>query len=232
MQFGGATGNSALIDDNIYGAAESQTAPSLVNGTPVQSAQLYLLSSGAAPPPSSLLQGTGASYCQCQYLQWGYWGGDLTSPSGTSMPRIDRGAINFWVAGPITPLADINKLAMQGAVGNYAGHMIGSVFNNGQQYVAAGGVNATYNFGTQTGSFAVTNYDGHSFATSGKPIVQGGGTQYSFGINTITNQGRPIAGAFNGSFYGPSAAETGGNFAFRSTAGPTYLTSGIFAAKR
>jgi hypothetical protein len=28
------------------------------------------------------------------------------------------------------------------------------------------------------------------------------------------------------------AAETGGNFNFHTTAGPTYLTSGIFAAKR
>jgi hypothetical protein len=28
------------------------------------------------------------------------------------------------------------------------------------------------------------------------------------------------------------AAETGGNFAFKTTVGPTYLTSGIFAAKR
>src|SRR5208282_504918 len=72
MAFGGP--NSAFIDNNIYGAAESQTAPATVNGSPAQAAQLYLLSSGAAPPPNSLLP-SGASYCQCQYLQWGYWGG-------------------------------------------------------------------------------------------------------------------------------------------------------------
>lgn len=41
-----------------------------------------------------------------------------------------------------------------------------------------------------------------------------------------------IKGTINGSFYGPMAAETGGNFKFQTTAGPTYLTSGIFAAKR
>ena len=41
-----------------------------------------------------------------------------------------------------------------------------------------------------------------------------------------------IKGSINGSFYGPMAAETGGNFKFQTTAGPTYLTSGIFAAKR
>ena len=56
------------------------------------------------------------------------------------------------------------------------------------------------------------------------------GSSYNFGINNP--QGLPMAGSINGSFYGPMAAETGGNFNFRTTAGPTYLTSGIFAAKR
>jgi len=225
MVFGGA--NSAFIDNNIYGAAENQTAPAAVNGNPAQAAQLYLLSSGAAPPPNSLLP-AGASYCQCQYLQWGYWGGDITSAntSGGTTSRIDRGNINFWVAGPVTPIADINMLASQGAVGNYSGHLIGSVFNNGAQYVAAGGLNATYHFGTNVGSFSVVNYDGRSFTATGSPITSG--ATYKFGITNLPG----LAGSFNGSFYGPAAAETGGNFNFHTTVGPTYLTSGIFAAKR
>jgi hypothetical protein len=123
-------------------------------------------------------------------------------------------------------MADINTLASQGAVGNYAGHLIGSVFNNGAQYVAAGGLNATYNFGTRVGSFAVNNYDGRSFAVRGTPTTSG--ASYKFGITSVPG----IAGSFYGSFYGPAAANTGGNFNFHSTVGPTYLTSGIFAAKR
>jgi len=39
-------------------------------------------------------------------------------------------------------------------------------------------------------------------------------------------------GAVTGNFFGPMAAETGGNFAVQSTLGPTYLASGIFAGKR
>jgi trimeric autotransporter adhesin len=232
MQFGPAS--SGFIDNNIYGAAESQTgpAPATVNGSKLAQAQLYLLSSGAAPPPISLLP-SGAAYCQCQYLQWGYWGGDITTANAGlgNTPRIDRGNINFWTAGQITPAADINKLAGQGAVGNYAGHLIGSVFNSGAQYVAAGGLNATYNFGTRMGSLNVTNYDGNTFTVS-NPMASGTG-KYTFNFNNaITQQGRSITGAFNGGFYGPMAAETGGNFKFQTTAGPTYLTSGIFAAKR
>ena len=228
MQFGGAAGNSAFINNAIYGAAESQTTPS---GQPQN--QLYFLSSGAAPPPNSLLP-SGASYCQCQYLQWGYWGGDITSANGSggTTPRIDRGNINFWATGPITPLADMNLLASQGAVGSYSGHLIGTVFNaavsNGAPYVAAGGLTATYQFAPQTGMFSVNNYDGRSFMLSGKAPLTG--SSYNFGINNP--QGLPIAGSINGSFYGPMASETGGNFKFQTTAGPTYLSSGIFAAKR
>ena len=81
------------------------------------------------------------------------------------------------------------------------------------------------------GSLNITNYDGNTFTVS-NPMVSGTG-KYTFNFNNaITQQGRSITGAFNGGFYGPMAAETGGNFKFQTTAGPTYLTSGIFAAKR
>jgi hypothetical protein len=101
----GEAGNSAFINDTIYGAAESPTTP----GGQAQNTQLYLMSQDAAPPPSSLLPAN-TSYCQCRYLQWGYWGGDISSanPSGGNMPRIDRGGINFWVAGQPTPITDIS----------------------------------------------------------------------------------------------------------------------------
>ena len=201
-------------------------APAVVNGNPAQAAQLYLLSSGAAPPPTSLLP-PGASYCQCQYLQWGYWGGDITTANPAGL-RIDRGGINFWAAGPVTPNTDINMLAKQGAVGNYSGHLLGSVFTAGAQYVAAGGLNASYNFGTNVGMFSVVNYDNgrFSFTAKGSPVISG--ATYKFGITNVAG----LAGSINGSFYGPLAAETGGNFNFHTTTGPTYLTSGIFAAKR
>ena len=38
-------------------------------------------------------------------------------------------------------------------------------------------------------------------------------------------------GAVLGSFYGPSAQETGGTFGIHSTSGPKYLASGIFAGR-
>jgi hypothetical protein len=170
---------------------------------------------------------SGVSYCQCQYLQWGYWGGDLRTGNSTdpTISRVDRGHINTWVAGVATPLNDLNTLMGQSATGTYTGHAIGSVFNNGQSYVAAGGFTGSYNFGTQTGTMAVTNFDGHNFAASGSAPLTG--ANYSFAVASPGT-----TGTVNGTFYGPLAKETGGNFAVKTTVGPTYLASGIFAGKR
>ena len=237
MQYGGLTGvaggREAFIDNNTFGVLESQVNPQqingqnlVVNGDPNQAGKLYLASSGAAGAPTSLLP-SGASYCDCQFLQWGYWGGDLRTGNSTdsSVSRIDRGHINTWVAGVATPLNDLNTLIGQSATGTYNGHAIGSVYNNGASYVAAGAFNGTYNFGTQSGTMAINNFDGRSFAATGKAPLTG--NTYSFGVTSPGTKG-----SINGSFYGPMAAETGGSFAVQTTVGPAYLASGIFAGKK
>jgi hypothetical protein len=237
MQYGALTGDGggreAFIDNNTFAVLESQVNPQqingqtlVVNGDPNQAGKLYLASSGAAGTPTSILP-NGASYCQCQYLQWGYWGGDLRTGNSTdaSISRVDRGHINTWVAGVATPLNDLNTLMGQSATGTYTGHAIGSVFNNGQSYIAAGGFTGSYNFGTQTGTMAVTNFDNHNFTASGSAPLNG--ANYSFGVSTPG-----VTGAIKGTFYGPMAAETGGSFAVKTTVGPAYLASGIYAGKK
>jgi hypothetical protein len=220
MQYGGlsgASGQSAFVDDNTFAAIEN---PTLQSGTG------YFASSGAAgAPPTSLLP-PGASFCQCQFLQWGYWGGDIpTTLSESSATRIDRGNINTWVAGVATPLGDLNSLIGQSASASYTGAAIGSVFNNGASYLAAGGFTGTYNFGTQTGVMSVSNFDGRTLIARGSgPLT---GANYTFGASTPG-----VQGTINGTFYGPMAAETGGSFAFQTTVGQPYLASGIYAGKR
>jgi hypothetical protein len=238
MQYGGLTGDArgrqAFVDDRTFAALESATSPQQINGQTLsvngdtgQAGSLYLVSSGAAGAPASLLP-SGASYCQCQYLQWGYWGGDLRSGGSpeTASSRIDRGHINTWVAGVPTPLSDLQSLIGASATATYAGHAIGSVFNNGASYVAAGGFNGTYNFGTQTGTMAINNFDGRSFAVSGSAPLNA--ANYSFSSTSTAGTAK-----MNGTFYGPNAAETGGKFSFQAGPGlPAYLASGIYAGKR
>jgi hypothetical protein len=224
MQYGGLSGTEgaqAYVDANTYAATETR----LTAAPPVSTG--YFASSGAAGVPTTLLQQAGATACQCQYLTWGYWGGDLqVTESSTNFSRVDRGHINTWVAGVPTPLNQLNSLVGASATATYNGHALGSVFNNGQSYLAAGGFNGTYNFGTQNGTIALTNFDGHNFAGSGHAPLNG--ANYNF---TFASPG--VKGTVSGTFYGPNAAETGGNFAVQSLPGlPTYLASGIFAGKQ
>ncbi len=228
MNFGGK--QSAFIDDNIFGAAEDPATPQqingnqlVVNGVSKDASQLYLISSATAALPTSLLP-SNTSFCQCLFLQWGYWGGDLLTgnSSDSGLLRVDRGHINFWVAGVPTPLNDLNSLMGQSAIGTYAGHAIGSVFNSGATYGAAGGFNGIYNFGTQNATMAISNFDGRTFTATGSAPLSG--ANYTLGVSS------GATGTINGTFYGPAAAETGGNFAVQD--GATYRASGIFAGKR
>jgi FecR-like protein len=129
------------------------------------------------------------------------------------------------IAGIPTPVSDLNTLMSQSATGSYTGAAVGLVFNNGSNYAAAGGFKGTYNFGTQSGTMAINNFDGRNFTATGSAPLSG--ANYTF---AVAQPG--VAGTINGTFYGPKAAETGGNFAVQTTVGPTYLAAGIFAGKR
>ena len=227
---GGTNARIAYINDNLFALMENPSTPSTVNGVTVPvtdgntGSNIYLATQSAAPVPTTLLANGLCS--TCQYLQWGYWGGELDTPaSGGSPARTDVAHINFWVAGtPVTPTGTISSLVASNFTGQYFGNLIGTVYNNGAQYLASGGLQAIYHFGSQTGTFNVSNYDGLSFSASGAAKLSG--ASYSFGINNV----RGLAGHVNGAFYGPAAAETAGNFAFQKIGGAPYFTSGIFAA--
>ncbi len=226
---GATNARIAFINDNLFAALENSGSPSTVNGVTVpvtdgnSGSNIYLVT-GTAPPPTALLPNGLCS--ACQYLQWGYWGGEMDTPaSGANAARVDVGHINSWVAGIPTGLSDISSLKGANFTGTYTGNLFGTVVNNGAQYLASGGLSAVYHFGTGTGSFSVINYDGLSFTSNGSAPLSG--SNYTFALKVPG-----VAGAVSGSFYGPMAAETGGNFAFTKTVGSPYFTSGVFAAKR
>jgi hypothetical protein len=226
LQPGFTQARQAFINNNLFAALESPdpNTPSKVNGFPVpfsgSNPNLYFTTATAAPATALLPNGL----CACQFLQWGYWGGEIDTPAhGETTARVDVGQINSWAAGPLT--LDIPTLKAIGATGSYKGNLFGSVDNNGAKYLASGGLSAFYNFGTQRGQFSVINYDGRfSFTFGGMARLLNG--SYQFGLN---NPG--LSGHVSGSFFGPGAIETGGNFAFRTTTGLPYFTSGIFGAR-
>src|SRR5262249_3523148 len=108
---------------------------------------------------------------------------------------------------------DISALKAMGATGTYRGSLFGSVDNNGARYLASGGLNATYNFGTQRGSFSGINYDGRfSFSAMGKSPPTGPNYQVPF-ICPPTRTSR-VQGAPVGPFDGPGAMKPGGTSPF------------------
>jgi hypothetical protein len=165
----------------------------------------------------------GVSYCACEYLQWGYWTGRVETPNSamTAVTRNDFAAIDTWVAGQPT----VNMPTV--GVGSYNGAAVGTVYNGGATYLAAGGFNQTYNFGSRTGTVNITNFDGASYAAavSGSGSAFAGALKGSFGNRN---------GAVAGSFYGPGAVEAGGSFNIyngQPAANAKYLASGIFAGR-
>jgi len=233
MQFGGFTGTSrsrsTFVDDTRYAALENPDTPSQVNGIniqlngdPTQASHIAMVTSGTVPSNSLLPNGLCSA---CQFLQWGYWTGELNSPNaaGSAVIRQDTAHINTWVAG----IPTVN-LPTSGS-GTFTGNALGSVSNNGANYLAAGGFTNTYNFGTQTGTVAISNFDSRNF--SGPVIAAAFAGRTSSYAGNLSGSG--VTGAVQGTFFGPGAAETGGNFAVQSLPGvPTYLASGIFAGKR
>ena len=124
MQFGslgGPIGRQAFINDHLFATFEGLDNSTVAGGTAKFSADpatgtnpnIYLATQTAAPSPTSLLPNGLCS--SCQYLQWGYWGGQIDTQAIAGGPvRTDVGHINFWVAGPqdkITSALDIASLA-------------------------------------------------------------------------------------------------------------------------
>jgi hypothetical protein len=147
-----------------------------------------------------------------------------TVQAGTSTSGQQVGGPSSNIVFP-TSVADINVLRGTAFIGTYTGNAIGSVVASGVTVPASGGFIGTYNFGTQNGTVAVNNFAGQNFAASGSAPLTGANYAY-----TVTQPG--LTGSMNGTFFGPKAAETAGNFAVQTTFGPPLRASGTFAGKR
>ncbi|MSP51554.1 MAG: hypothetical protein EXQ91_04060 [Alphaproteobacteria bacterium] len=88
---------------------------------------------------------TGVSFCQCRYLQWGFFG--YSYGQGGNVRREDAN-LGVFVAGPLPMPSDIPTTG----TATFTGHAIGTVSVNSGTYVAAGGFSNAWNFGARTGT--------------------------------------------------------------------------------
>jgi hypothetical protein len=206
LSFGGlqAPGRSAFVDDAAFGAIEAPSG-AVASGA--------FVSAGTLPDSANALV-PGGALCTCEYLRWGFWSAELTGPPG------ERFHLGTWVAGVETPQV---SMPVQG-VAAFSGRAIGSVDNNGRNYVATGDFGGTFDFARRTGAVSISKFDGRNL--SGTTIASNG-RNYQGGLS-----GGGLSGMITGTFFGPAAKETGGAFTLQEMTGARYRASGIFAGRR
>ena len=219
------TRHSAFIDDDFFGAVENGISLSTFDNLSVISNELYMFTTESIPGLPSTI-----TLCDCNFLRWGFWGGELKPDGGATFERI-HGAT--WVAGRIPDLSDIPSTG----TATYSGHIATSVLNGSDSYFAAGNLAFVANFGNPAAStFNVTDFDGGSFSGTGISILSAsaGHTFTGSVTGTVTNSSISVSGSYLGSFVQNSTgtdkvAETGGHI---SLTGSGYDASGTFAAAK
>ena len=234
---GGATGNSAFIDDNLVGMIDPDVITGIqLIGTAATSALLGAVTDGVVEGAIDSILPSGVSSCTCAFMRWGYFSADVTA--GTNNVLIN---LATFVVGDLPTAAEI--VALTGSA-SYSGHAIGTVVKNNPAdttYIAAGAFAMSYNFGTQTGTATISQWDVAHFGGSGETFsfgVTSGGTGFENVYSGTASVAAPagftsssIAGSFFRDGAANPAAGTGGHFDLFNS--PTdYHAHGTFAAQK
>ncbi len=230
VQLGGnADGRSFFAFDDALGAVEAGNTTATVEGATVSRLRAYLVASPSLDSTSLGFIPSGVSFCNCQALQWGFWGSDIVQNGGVR----DRTHLATWVAGTAANAVDIASL---GGSATYNGHAIGTVIRgsgaSARTYLAVGNYSQTYNFASDTGTLAITSFDGTNYSgtISGVSAAQAHRFTGSLSGDTITSRTGSLGGAFfTGS--GDNARYAGGQFGIEDNTNG-YFAAGIFAAEK
>jgi len=156
------------------------------------------------------------------YQTWGVWSVESvhSGPSGATV--LDG---SHWIVGAMTPTVDMPKTG----TATYNGHVHGTAHEGGALHALDGTSTLTANFGTGNigGQLNVNYVNGGAYATSDLSSVSiRNGNQFGGSLGGADNVGN-----IQGAFYGPGAAEVGGNWAINKNGGASQAT-GIFGGKK
>lgn len=233
----GAGGASAFIDNDRYGALQNSSTTTVVfddntvasfpNGVSSEPETYFF---GNELVPTTGFVPTAVSICACKFLEWGYWGGQVSypDPQGTAGDtRKDFFHLGTWVAGNQT--ANVPTAGTATFTGHAIGNVVRDVDGQIQQFVAAGNYQQTWDFGTRTGTAQITDFAGENFGTTNltAPITPG---DFTGPVNgALTGQ---IAGTFV-SDGGVNVAGVIGKFSVQAASDPRDFTAqGIIAAQK
>jgi hypothetical protein len=94
----------------------------------------------------------------CSFMTWGWWG--QAASGGSAAVHLGN-----WIIGAKPTDEQVEDLQPAGGTATYTGHAVGTVVNDGSQYIATGNLSATMDFGARQGTVAISNYDDKSFST-------------------------------------------------------------------
>jgi hypothetical protein len=213
---GNSTFASALVTSN------QTNSPASVTNEPL-TARLDMVPWTAISSTALQSAFPNATFNNFESLQWGFWAGSVNFPDPlVTGGRSDRYNLATWVAGVLPAFIDIPA----SGTATYNGHAIGTVYNNGARYSAAGNYQQTWNFGTDSGNVSISNFDG--LATITGSVTAGNRREF---VGTLSN-GAGVTGNINGSFFRGTSdpvKNVGGNF---SLTGTNYQAGGIVVGQR
>ena len=234
LRFGESTpsGRSAFIHDSSFFATDTD-----VSGTGTGDGELFLATHDILDSVDFVP--TGVSFCACQYVEWGFWGGRLNdggTPQGIELAT--------WVAGELADSSQTTGVGTPtGAI--YSGHVFAHILNDFNDYAsgyhAVGNINigVTFNPGSYSvDSVTITQLDDTNYTSVLNTTAPAFNTNvYNATHLTITGT-HPTRGGVQAfidgaSFYGPGTPpeETAGGMRIVSTALQTYKGSATFAAR-
>ncbi|MBM3532592.1 MAG: hypothetical protein FJX60_06100 [Alphaproteobacteria bacterium] len=227
LNFGADPARGTYVDRSRFAAVESNTGAVVNDGGGTKTAdstRLYMASSGFA---NVSLPG-GVQACQCEFVQWGWWGGVVDALSSDGVQKSNHLHMGNWVAGPIVSQT---QMPTTGSA-SYSGHAVGTVINQTQRYIAAGNFSAQYNFGSRSGTMAISNFDGLNVTGN---MASQNGRDYAANLSITGKPG--LTGTAQGSFFsggGDPVRETGGQFSISNAPGSTdkYAVNGVFVGKK
>jgi len=223
-----ATGAGAFIDDLTFAALSG----SIAAGGAAVAGDLALVASSALQHRDFLP--AGVQFCACEFVVWGFWGGEREAAPGSAERR--QVELASWVAGSMSDAAQIVGLPVQMA--SYGGHLIGEVATAAGAYQAAGRVTLNFDFAPGGFRFAkatIAGFDGANLsglnASSAMLTTNAYTNTGVFNIVGAHPTQGPIAAQLNGAFFGPGGPplETAGEFTMT---GAEYRAAGTYAARR
>lgn len=150
------------------------------------SSEAYMVSSAVVP--AKIFNGdTTAAICNnCEFMTWGWWG-KASGPESFYSVHLGN-----WIIGKQPE----NSALPTSGTATYNGNAVGTVLNNGAQYIATGTMTSTMDFGARSGTVSVSNYDSKSFSAG-----------VNFGSGAATFSGNITTGVASGSVTGAFAAK-------------------------